>query len=428
MDVICLIIFSVLTIFSYINDHKIYSPKVTFCLLYTLIVYFARQQRYGLYAVPDIAYIIVCVGVVCYFLGASLGTFQYRRKQNNGTTYSFLDYFDPHLYKIAFYIALALSISYSIGALLILARGGTLYDIYQLHMGNGVNDSANELQHSFLDNLLSVYILTPLSYFLTPLSICIYMKNGEKKYLYWGFLLALFRVIYHGGRAALVFAILYFIVMFFVMKNKRDNELLFKKIRKILTIVTTLSILLFVSMTVGRDEDFGRNMYLYAAGAMPNFAVRIPQMYSYDTTFGFLSFRGFLYPFFSLGGALTGSDSQFFDYVDSVFNDAQIAEFVGGDIEMNAFVTCFYYFIIDGGIIGLILGSFIFGYISQYIYEKMMLQNTLFYLTIFAIFYVNVILYSSNAFMLSYIQVAWALVYTVLFFRMSKRNRKIFKY
>lgn len=424
MITLCIALMVLLALGGYYKDRSLFSPRVTFCVLFSLICYLASMRLHSIYEVPDLIYLFVGGGVICFFIGASVSKMITSRTHRGNQTKCVPDYFSLKVYKFFFLIALFLSITYSLGAIKILLSGGTLNDIYHLHLGNGINDDSNQLQHSFLDQVLSVYILTPIQYFLTPLSICLYLRKGDKKYLYYGFLLALFRVVYHGGRAALVFAILYFVVLYFVVPKTKENAKLFKQVKMTLLVVGGLSVALFVSMTVGRDAEFGQNTYLYVAGAIPNLSERFVQLLTYNHTYGLLSFRGLIYPFLSFNRAITGSSSVQ-ETIDAIFSDTQIGVDIGADVEYNAFVTCFYYFYADGGLIGVVLGSLLFGFISQYIYEKMKSNGTLLWYSIYAIFFVNVIVYSFNAFMLSYIQVSWALVYAILFFKLSKNKRQL---
>lgn len=432
MSIVCIILCIGLCTMSFLKDKRIYSPTVTLFGLFAAISIAASMQLFDFYPIKDDVYIMLIIGVLCFAIGSLVG----RRVRigssmlSNSSNYT---YVNVRIYKIMMVITLALSVWYSYGAINLLLQGNSLTYIYQLHTNNGIGDTENLLAHSYLSNLLSVYILTPFSYLLIPLSVALYFKQKSFKYLALGIILMGFRIVYHGGRAIAFFTIGY-IVLFTLasQKNKKINRpeggntiaSLIKRLqkqKKMIYLVMFLCLILVVIMTMNRDIEFWESIYIYFAGCLGNWSQRLEQIYAYEHTNGLLSFRGFFYPI-SSALDIVGIRWPFFEYVDQIFTDFQYAVPVAPRINMNAFVTMFCFFYIDFDWFGIVFLSFIYGYVSRVLYANFERKTDVRSMTIYAIWYINVIVYSFNTAMLSYIQIVWALLFGVLVFTRDRRR------
>lgn len=60
----------------------------------------------------------------------------------------------------------------------------------------------------------------------------------------------------------------------------------------------------------------------------------------------------------------------------------------------NSFATCFFQFYCDGGIIGIVLLSFLYGYYAQHIFEKMVILKSKRAESTYVFFFANILMLS----------------------------------
>lgn len=405
---ICIIITLILGILSYKRDQILFSPTVSFCLLYTLIFVFATSGWYGMYQAPDSAYLLITLGVVCFVVGAnsrrrySLSTAFYKV----GKIYDNADLLYERRYWLMLIICLAvLTVSASMIALFILS-GGTIGDVYVVAAAS-TDGAENELTKGSLQILLESYVAYPLLYLLVPASLVEFFSTYKRRYLVVAIALALLRVALDARRTYLSAFILMVVVCFFMhRKDLRffSQEMLakFKSFKKyILWIVLFFGyVFVFVSSQrsiaqSGEDQSSTLRTLIHYYGASVQFFGDCVRTTNIDYTFGVSSLRGFFAPIFGVLKLIGIDPPYLLDNANTYLTmlHAHILQ-ISPDKDYNSFATCFFQFYCDGGVFGIIILSFIFGYYAQYLFERMVVFGSKRAEVAYVFFYANILMLS----------------------------------
>lgn len=418
-----LMCFSIATL-AYISNKRIYSPIFTLSFLYGVITFLSSLRLFDTYPIDNEVYIIILLGVIFFALGCALAK-KYRITIGNKKKKVLPRQLNDRWFAIFTIVGLGLSLWTAMGAIKLLMQGNALSLIYELDTGDGINDTENLLGKTYLSDVLGIYIAQPLTYLLVPASICAFIRKKKIGYLFLSIIFMLLRVISHGGRAILIFFIGYVVLLIFLSKDGLIEKFNLSKLQAKTTnliqrrfkLIAGVGILGFLYMTLDRGAAIGRTIYFYLCGAVPHFSGRLPELRSYDYTWGVESLRGFIYPIYSTVTKIIPFKWELFEYADHIFTRLQYAITIAPGKEMNAFVTVFCFFFIDGGIIGVIIGSIILGFIAQKSFNRILTVNDDMSIVIYSMLYVQILLYSFNCCMFSYIQVAWAFVFAILLYR-----------
>lgn len=182
-----------------------------------------------------------------------------------------------------------------------------------------------------------------------------------------------------------------------------DLLIKFHKSRKYALLLVPLFISLFIFVSSQRsiaadgqdNSSFLQTLTQYYGASVQFFGSSIHRAGIDDYTFGFSALRGFFAPFFGILKFL-GMDSP------SVLNDANTyLEFLHSHLlrispekNYNSFATCFFQFYCDGGIIGIVLLSFLYGYYAQHIFEKMVILKSKRAESTYVFFFANILMLS----------------------------------
>ena len=235
--------------------------------------------------------------------------------------------------------------------------------------------------------VLQQYLGYPLLYTLLPISISQYLDTKRKKYLLIATALFLIRFLFDLRRTVIVITVVY--ILFLLLIRKR--ELLYKAIsviknlrvklnkKKKIKIAVAVSFFIVVfswlsAIRGGEESDYSflQNLYGYYAGSLPYFSQRLALLQNVDYTLGFTSFKGFFSPLFNVLSLLGLPKPELLELaaenVDSLHGTVLEISLLGGGF--NSYATCFFEFFLDGGILGVIIISFLFGLYSQRLFLK----------------------------------------------------------
>lgn len=368
-----------LAVLGYIKEKNVYNPLTVFMSFFGIILLLSSLKLYDLYEVKQFTYFIVVLGLFSFFIGylfidllKSKGK-QIKKERDSQPSKSLE--FNPN-YKILFfiYIIVIVFLSYRTFQVLIeVSQGTTLTEIR--------NHSQNILELSGLYNLTNNYVIKPIVFALIPLAV-IDLFIGKRKILLPSFIVALLYAFSEGGR----FIFLYYIIQFFagaIIFKKKIIVTKKTKRRIFLLLTTSIIFILFITNIRSSDTSILKSAYMYLSGAIPHLDYRLGIIADSDRTLGLSFVMGYLTTFFVI---LNGFGIlPYPEFYNKAIELGYVEDFVriGEDSLFNAFVTPFYYFYLDGGILGILIFSFIYGLTFTLVYYFLQQRPTIMLLSVY---------------------------------------------
>lgn len=250
-----------------------------------------------------------------------------------------------------------------------LLAGMTLYDIASEGDIIRENDSVGLM-------VGIVYIIVqPVTAMISPIVASEIFKPDVKykrTLVFANIVIVLLHTLQHGGRdMIIVFCISYFFGYLFYRKKK------FGKIKKSskLAIIFLLSVVLIFGIWISASrgiEDLGDSLYYYFSGAVPHLQTCIQEIEFEDMTWGMGLLYGLLSPVL-LGLRGVGLIRGYPNIIDQVVENMEIPTHInpiGEGVTINAHVGLSYYFYADGGILFVLFGCLLFGYLACMAFQK----------------------------------------------------------
>lgn len=241
--------------------------------------------------------------------------------------------------------------------------------------------SSNPMQsnRTIIEQLLRTVIISPIYLIIPPLLADVISRWKKTKKNIVDVILYILLIITStiaqcGGRLLFIYLIICILLTIFTDRKKFIKQL--KARTKNVYITATIIVFciliatIYTIIRVGVNSIF-KQFYLYFALPPTLLSEWLPQISQASHTFGLLTFFGLHSYIFRTLNMLGLSFfvppvfSQAFDHILAAEKYIQV-----GAGTYNAFVTPIYYFIIDGGIIFVILASLFFGWIISQYYER----------------------------------------------------------
>lgn len=383
---------------SYLRKGRFCSPIVMFALFWAILLFLSGLELYGIYPSSTFSVSLITIGTLSFIIGGSL---------SNAHITNYKYELNKRLYKIAVFVCL-LSLYLNISFIAAFVSSG--FDIHSIYsvMANMVDGDDTELLHLYDPKLviLQQFIGYPLLYILVPISIVEYITKKEKSYLIIAILLSLIRFLFDFRRTYIVIIVVFILFVLIIRKirNRKNspqfNNLSFGKKLFIACIVLSL-VAGFILLSSSRRGDDGdeyslvSNFYYYYVGSIPYFSGRLDSIQQLEYTFGLTSFRGVFSPVFAFF-ELLGFDKPYLmeianQNVNSLHNTVML---ISKDQLFNSYATCFLEFYLDGGIIGVVVISLLFGHYAESLYLNVRTNNSNRYITKYALF-VSIFLFMS---------------------------------
>ena len=175
----------------------------------------------------------------------------------------------------------------------------------------------------------------------------------------------------HGGRHLVLVLVLSYL---FAYINSNRHSGLTKKQRRWVVLLCAAGIFFAVVLSAARGiEDLGMSLYHYFACCIPHLDQWLPRLQaSGEYTYGFTSLNGFISPIIILlrGVGLISNTPYLYQLASSYISAVEEVTAIGYGISTNAFVGLSYTFYADGGVLFVLIGNFIFGYICANQYKQ----------------------------------------------------------
>jgi oligosaccharide repeat unit polymerase len=356
-----------------------------FCVLFTLIDYY-----HVVVTIRDEAYIIVLCGIIGYLIGAfsPVKITLNANKSNYISTYSYR--------KMWVYIILTLS--FIVNAILLLTtisflRSGIQYGaIRELYFtnGSGYNAAGNGFFASKLLAVINSLISTPFTY-VTSIVVIDNFFQRKLSLLYSAFAAidVLFYIIATGGRLIILLIAVTAIVLAKYYKFVIPKYI----IKRMWQIIAVIAIILVVITVRRQTEDYYRyeqisDAYSYFNITIPllsHWAEKVDALKLHSNGIGF--FDGIVQLFDTFVFRRIGITSQTINDFSELISDIQSKKLEVYHLHWyNAYVSLFLYFYADFRYIGVVVGSFIFGFSSKEVYRHAYLLSQTEYILLYVIF------------------------------------------
>ncbi|MGZ0874782.1 O-antigen polymerase [Priestia megaterium] len=373
----CLIIFLI----SYRYEKNIYNPTSFFSLMWLIIVFLASLRLYDLYEASSLTYLIILIGTFSFLFGSFMTQFfkikhvkYYAGHTTNGNRTSILNGEPIGLYsvRICAIIVFLIYIPYFVEAIQMISSGLTMQEIK-------ANATSSEFRVSGLNAILYTYIAQPLRFILIPIAILNLTIDKRKDYLLLilTFCIIIFHFVSTGSKISLFYLAVQLVLVIFMFKRKKN--LLNRKMKIGIRIISILIVVIVYYYLSQKDKGAGISLYTYISGAIPHLSIKLESFLSHPTyTYGMTSFQGLVRPFInilpSLG--LTAGPPELFSTSEQITEYIESTSYIGNGLAYNAFVTMFYYFFVDGHLLGVIIGSLFYGIFCGNAYIKTAINPT----------------------------------------------------
>lgn len=210
------------------------------------------------------------------------------------------------------------------------------------------------------------YIINPFCVVLIPLcAVDMFVGQKKKWLLVFTFLITFLITLNSAGRIQIAYIFLHFFTVFLIIKQ---SVRLPRKVKIFIFLIFIFVIVIINYITKSRGSSWtNTTVGLYISGGIPLLDNYINNK-NIGFTYGAVSLSGFLKSFFSIIKNFGFKYPLFLDEIQPILDVEKLVDV--GKLQMNAFVTLFYYFFIDGGYIGVLIGSVTYGFISSQIYRN----------------------------------------------------------
>ena len=376
---------SIMIVIGIATERKKINPITVFYTLWLLIFQLSDLRFYNLKETSDRTYLIILYGLISYGIGYYVIRILFRKYSYNIK----LKKIQNRNIKKQFFLKYRLLYILSVICILVY-----LYDLSTIfsYIINGnslgyiralVQDSNSFIytNRSAIENAIRLLIVTPFALALQPIVAAdFWIGSRDKKLLVMNIIMIFLRVVTDGSRALILYFLFHLIVISFFSDKKwsKAKTKLNKKnkLNKFIVIVSIVVIGIFAlyKTTLSRSgENFIRYLYYY-------FSME-PYMFQtwteiVDNTniigYGLASLNGFIFTiFYVLKNFLMFP--KYPEYWYSIYNfilstDSNWHVIAGDATIANAYVSLFFFFYLDGKILGVIVGAFLYGVFSARVF------------------------------------------------------------
>lgn len=413
------------------------NPITLFCGVWTAVLFAYSLHLFKLYTASELTVTICIVGVFSFFIGAMLRAVLYRKfKSSIETKDNFLrnrvNIASVNIvtssrinYKLLFALnclSLALFMPFAIMTLKLLMSGHGFDYIRDMYM----DEDGGSLGGSKLTAYIMSFFLWPWNYVIIPLTVIAFVVDKshskiKRLFLYTSVANVLIFVIVTAGRVSMVYCAMYFVLVCLLM----GKRLRLTKSQKYIILATIVLIVVGISViSASRGSPaFLQNAYVYICGCMPFASNRLKIYYSQSgvKTLGFASFRGVWMILMIPLSKIIGYPDLYLEAVENIYVQDRI--YIAPHQGYNAFTSLFYYFFIDGGMLGVVILSAIYGCISMDSYIRMLKNRDYKSLLVYCIVAFGLI-FSMVRFQFATMRYVGAFVYIWVCFHKTRLNHK----
>lgn len=407
---------------------KIVNPTIFFSISWLVICFLAQMKLLNLYFANEETYFIIWVGVCFFSIGAGSSyifkryTFTCRGHYSEKKEYV-LRY---RLLEILAIISIIYFLPSFIRSLLIMLSGFSLNDV------RGVIQESEA--STGIANFLYNFFFLPIAVALEPLaSIDFWCGKRNMRFILEVVVLVVVRTLGDGGRTPFFNLVLYFIIGYIIhrlwhnKKNKQIELKVEKKERRLFRRVSIVGGLGLLTLTIMRTANtIFRKVYFYFSMSpiLLNTWKGIVDDLGYKG-YGLVSFNGIFYGIEYFRKNLTGTNyiPNIYDAFKLIISTDSEWKKIAPTTTANAYVSCFWFFYADGGLIGVMIISLLYGFVLNLCFLKLYKNRSLKMATIYLLLFQGLFFsFIRFPFSKAYYCIAFIIIYMCIFKKVLKRD------
>lgn len=373
-----------LAFIGYLFEKKIYNFMTIFNGIWACVTFLATLRLFGMYDFSDRPYIIILIGNIAFALGYLGFGFIYKNKKEKKNKRIVFNY------KIIWILLIICGVFYSWLSFKVfnLMNNGMSYNMirsmYQGYASTSLLDKGWEVAINYWIGVPFMYVLVPI------LIVSVVEKTSSRKFLIISLITIAAYIYGTAGRVIIVYFAIESLFILMVYNIKID-----RKVRRFIWKIIIVGIIAMIVLTGMRQSKHSletgwntvKSIYAYICIDVPlldYWTNKADQTYYY--TYGLATLKGILELAFVFINKLSFSTPNFinnlFDYI------ASFEEFIYifPNQKFNAFISIFYTFYLDFRYIGVSLGMFAYGGLSNRIFNKIKIKNNVRNILIMLIF------------------------------------------
>jgi oligosaccharide repeat unit polymerase len=384
-------------------ESKKVNPIIVMYTLWGVVLFLSSIRLFDLREVENKTYYIILIGLISYAIGTYFCKLILANKLKSYISNQLKNEHKYVLrYKLMYLVGLIIIIVYIYDlskTYTYLLNGNSLSYIRSLAQDSNSLINANRSQ---IENAIRILIVTPGAIALQPIvATDFWLGKKDKKLIIINLFIIVLRLITDGSRSLVTLFLIHFILLFIFCGKKIINKSYKIKIynsinsrRKKTTIFLMIIVFLIIlyKSTISRSgENALRFVYYYLSMEPYMFQVWSQIVDATDLiAYGVASTNGFWFVFFYLTkNILTFLDyPQFWSEINNfiMLTDSQWQIIAANGVQANAYVSLFWFLYLDGRLLGITLGMFIYGVVCYKVYDKAInlinIKNMCFYLII----------------------------------------------
>ncbi len=335
---------------------------------------------YNLYDVRDDTYIVICIGLLSFLIGYVFISVIFPKKSNTYLVTEDRYEFQYNTLYFFYFITIAYMLYRVFNVLILLTQGYTLGEVRGAFTSEVLGSSTWAVIYENYVNKAIIFMIIPIA------AIDFFAGKKDKKLLILTLVVAILSAIGDGGRVIFYYVFIHFLIAAAVYKKRFNISRKMKRVTLVLIVLGVTAMYVITKMR-GPSASIIQQLYLYLAGAIPHLDYRLYVIDSTNShTHGWAFLSGYSKPFFHVI-----SSTGVFNYPQTFLNSLDLMNVdnfvnIGEKLTFNAFVTPFFYFYLDGGILGVSLYSALYGIICSlsynYVKYRPNIKNIAFYLLI----------------------------------------------
>lgn len=426
MIVNCMAIMCIILGILGIKTEKIkFNPITIFSFLWGIIIFLSNIKLYTLYEANVETYKCIMIGVFSFVLGY----YFFKIILNNKVIVIEKSIKNYQIRKKICYFMLVLCLVFIIKNIIVY-KDVLFKDGYNLASVQTAQQK-NDLSSAGIENAISFLIVNPMYISLNIVIIAnLILGDKDLKLFFSLIILNLGRIITSGGRQAFIqFFLILLVIISFSQSYKNIGSKISKKLKGKKKSIILIGVIVLIILSLSRSSNIFKTIYL-------DFAMQ-PYMFEYwmkmvdktnSTAYGLSSMMGFIYPILYILKNFLHIFPEIPEFFSEIYsmNMLTIEKWIniGLVLKANAYVSIFWYLYYDGRVMGIFLGMFIIGMISNNIYTLSIRKTNMKIVSMYAMIAL-MLFYSFGDMEFSKTNFAMAFVYiiTIMFKRKNERKQ-----
>lgn len=359
---------------SFFVEKKWYRPVVLFNGVWLIIFVLFLLQLFSTIEIDDRTIGILLVQTVAFPVGALLGSIyskKYRIRSlinKNNTQEPFSHELRDKLFWILCVITIVVLLKDELQIIIMLFRGSSYREIMRLAGGK------NTVEISGAVNVfLYMFIVHPMIGCISPICAVEFFARKEKKYYFLAvnLIIVALAAAHHGGRNAIIQFAFCYLICFFMMGRTIQIP---KRVKRMMWVLFAIVFFAFAFLSMSRGiQELGLSSYAYLIASIPLCTIYLSTPVAAVRTWGYTSLKGLFYPLISVLSffGIKQPEAYKLSVVFKQFtenNYVRIGDYSATGI--NSFLPSGAFLYMDGGFLFELVGTFLFGFLVQVVYEN----------------------------------------------------------